>query len=184
MLGGTITHSPGWRQTDTEKQWGYCYTAAAGQIMFPAAERTEVAFEGVTYPPVSRCGHSFPRCGLEWVYHSQNLIKVASSGGRVEEGQFQPFVGANDKHLHSNRDREWSLRGLRSVGMRVDKSLKAAPKIRNLHSGLWAACHLCPSHRGPACPGPLPTPVYCLLWWERAASSKQTPHSCMPGCPG
>lgn len=104
MLGGTITHSPGWRQTDTEKQWGYCYSAAAGQTVFPAAER--LALEGVTYPPVSRCGHSFPRCGLERVHHSQNLIEVASGGGRVEEGQFQPFVGANDKHLHSITETE------------------------------------------------------------------------------
>lgn len=149
---------------------------------FQPLSDSEVALEGVTYPPVSRCGHSFPRCGLERVHHSQNLIEVASGGGRVEEGQFQPFVGANDKHLHSNTETEsgaWE-----GYALRVDKSLKAAPKIRNLHSGLWAACRLCPSHRGPACPGPLPTPVCCLLWWERAASSKQTPHNYMPGYPG
>lgn len=59
-----------------------------------------------TYLPVGRRGHSFPGCELEGVHHSQDLVKVASGGGRVEERQFEPFVGADDKHLNTHRDVE------------------------------------------------------------------------------
>lgn len=57
-----------------------------------------------------------------------------------------------------------------------------AREWRCLHSEQWGACHLCPSHLGPACPGQLPAPVYCPLWWDRAARGL-TLHNYKPGCP-
>jgi len=47
--------------------------------------------------PVNRCGHLAGGCELEAVNHSQDLIKVSPCCGRVEEGQLQPLVWANDE---------------------------------------------------------------------------------------
>lgn len=91
------------------------FSLAAAQFLCrlslsPAAEQlvpTEVTVWRVTYLPVSRCWYFFRRCDLEGVHHAQNLIKVASGGGRVEKGQFQLFVRADDKHLQGQRDAAW-----------------------------------------------------------------------------
>jgi len=47
--------------------------------------------------PVNRCGHLAGGCELEAVNHSQDLVKVSPCCGRVEEGQLQPLVWANDE---------------------------------------------------------------------------------------
>ena len=35
---------------------------------------------------------------LETVHHTDDLVKVTSSGGRVQQGQLQPLVGTNHEH--------------------------------------------------------------------------------------
>jgi len=47
--------------------------------------------------PVNRCCHLAGRCQLQAVNHSQDLIKVPPCCSRVEEGQLQPLVWANDE---------------------------------------------------------------------------------------
>lgn len=61
------------------------------------------------YPPVCRRGHFSPCRELKRVHHSQNLIEVASCGGGVQHWQFQPFVGADDKHLHKIGEKTFAL---------------------------------------------------------------------------
>lgn len=96
MLGGTMTQSPGWEQTDVRKtQSGGC----RGNLK-PAG--------GGMYLPISRGGHSFSGCELERVHHSQDLVKVASGGGGIEQRQLQPLVGTDNKHLNpEQRWKEW-----------------------------------------------------------------------------
>lgn len=53
----------------------------------------------MTHPPVGRRGQLSPGRQLEGVHHPQDLVKVASGGGRVEDRQLQLFVRADDKHL-------------------------------------------------------------------------------------
>merc|ERR1711910_208274 len=47
--------------------------------------------------PVNRCGHLAGGCELEAVNHSQDLVEVSPCCSRVEEGQLQPLVWANDE---------------------------------------------------------------------------------------
>lgn len=169
MAGGTITQSPGWRNRNEAVP------------MQSAAGMTAANPLGcVSYLPVGRCGHPPLRCELEGVEHPQELVKVASCAGWVEQWQLQPLVGAYDKHLHRiQTKRQWAFSSLCDKGW----WLNVCVCVWASHSGRSKACHLCPSHLGPACPGLLPAPVCCLLWWERAASRSLTPHCCKPGCP-
>lgn len=102
MLGGTITQSPGWRRTDAGKETRLFYTATGH---FLSLSSLQVAFKCVTHLPVGGRGHSSPCCDLERVHHSQDLVEVASGGGRVEDGQFELFVRADDEHLHTETER-------------------------------------------------------------------------------
>lgn len=78
-----MTHCPGWE------------TGVCGSELPTGTGHSP----GVTYLPVSRRGHTLGRRELERVHHSQDLVKVASGGGGVEEGQLQTLVRADDEDL-------------------------------------------------------------------------------------
>lgn len=87
MLGGTMTQSPGWDRGNRVRRipglwWG------GGR------------WTG-TYLPVGWGGHSLGGRELERVHRSQDLVKVASGGGGVEQRQLQPLVGTDDEHLNA-----------------------------------------------------------------------------------
>lgn len=85
-----------------EEETRLFYTAAGH---FLSLSSLQVAFKCVTHLPVGGRGHSSPCCDLERVHHSQDLVEVASGGGRVEDGQFELFVRADDEHLHTETQR-------------------------------------------------------------------------------
>lgn len=71
---------------------------------------TEVIFKWVTYLPVDGRGHFLGSCELEGVDHSQDLIKIASCGGWIQQRKFEPFVRSNDKHLDEGGETDESQR--------------------------------------------------------------------------
>lgn len=87
-----MTQSPGWTRGNRVRSfpgpgseaWGGGWCVGAG-----------------TYLPVGWGGHSLGGRELERVHRSQDLVKVASGGGGVEQGQLQPLVGTDDEHLNA-----------------------------------------------------------------------------------
>ncbi len=59
--------------------------------------------KAVSYLPVHRCGHFLCCRQLQRVYDTENLIEIAPCSGWIENGQLQPLIWANDKHLKYNK---------------------------------------------------------------------------------
>lgn len=91
-----------------------------------------------TYLPVGWGGHSLGGRELERVHRSQDLVKVASGGGGVEQRQLQPLVGTDDEHLNAAEKEGGggSRTPFTGVGiLKKKKKTKAGAWLGHLHSG-------------------------------------------------
>lgn len=198
MLGGTITQSPGWRKTDTVKETRLLYPTT-GRLFCALCVYSAAEISAAQSGHSSQMWHLVPSSLQVWPLFSPLWAEVSPPLAESHQSCVLWWRGTgvtvsafcrgrwwtptqNWRELKPFALHKWSDKGSK-LGKRQMKFSVCQRVWRCLHSEQWRACHLCPSHLGPACPGQLPAPVYCPLWWDRAASGRQTPHNYTPGCP-
>lgn len=99
-LGWDLTHIPGPQQLSPP----HASPSKGGWLIFqgmfsvPSCE-----FCSLPHLPVHRGSDLLVCCQLQGVHHSQDLIKVSSGGGWVQDGEFQLLIRAKNKHLSTER---------------------------------------------------------------------------------